>query len=61
MGGVTDFAARLPHLTVQASDGVHVIPVATALDVIAGRKPASVLTEPVLQRILEEWLGRASN
>jgi len=27
-------------------------------DVIAGRQPSSILTEPVLQRIVEEWMEK---
>lgn len=53
---VSDLSERLPHLTVPASDGVHVIPVSLIRDVIAGRQPASILSEPVVQRIIEEWL-----
>jgi hypothetical protein len=57
---IEDLSERQPHLTVPASDGVHVIPVSLVRDVIAGRQPSSILTEPVLQRIVEEWLGFVS-
>lgn len=54
---VSDLSERLPHLTVTASDGVHVIPVSLIRDVIAGRQPAAILSESLLQRIIEEWLA----
>jgi hypothetical protein len=40
-----------------ASDGVHGIPHTLIADIIAGRKESTVLTEPVIRRVLEEWLN----
>ena len=45
-----------PHIVIECADGVHVLPVSLIRDVIAGRKRAEVLTEPVLQKIIQEWL-----
>ena len=53
---IHDIADQRPHLMVVASDGVHVIPHALVQSVIDGDKPSSILTEPVVQRIIEEWL-----
>lgn len=55
---VRDIADYRPHLCVAASDGPHVIPVALVRSVINGEKPSSTLTEPVVCRIIEEWLDR---
>eukprot|EP01133_Synstelium_polycarpum_P006205 gene6205-7188_t len=41
---------------VVASDAVHVVPHALVQSVIDGDKPSSILTEPVVKRIIEEWL-----
>ncbi len=60
MQNVVELTDRQPHVSVIASDGIHVIPVCLLRDVIAGRQPSSILTEPVLQRIVEEWLGFVS-
>ena len=57
MGSVADITDRQPHVVVEASDGLHVIPHSLLRDVIAGRQPSSILTEPVLQRIVEEWMA----
>jgi hypothetical protein len=38
------------------SDGVHQIPHALIRSIIKGEKPSSILTEPVLRRIIKEWL-----
>ena len=51
---------RRPHLTVVAEDGVHVLPVALVEDVIKGRQESSILTDPVVRRIVEEWLEKVS-
>ena len=56
MADVQDIADHRPHLMVVASDAVHVIPQALIRDVVSGTQPSSVLTEPVVQRIIEEWL-----
>lgn len=56
MSTVEDITDHQPHLAVVASDGVHVIPHSLIRDVIAGRQPSSILTEPLLQRIVEEWM-----
>ncbi|WP_040263692.1 hypothetical protein [Pseudomonas massiliensis] len=47
-----------PHLMVVASDGVHLIPQALIENIIAGRKESMLLTEPVIRRVLEEWLEK---
>lgn len=57
---IHDIADQRPHLMVVASDGVHVIPHALVQSVIAREKPSSILTEPVVQRIIEEWLQRVA-
>jgi hypothetical protein len=59
MAEVHDIADHRPHLLVHASDGAHVIPVALLTDVAEGRKPSQILTEPVIQRIIQEWLKGA--
>lgn len=51
-----DLGERLPHVVAQTMGAAHVIPVTLLRDVIAGRTEASILTEPVLRRIVEEWL-----
>jgi hypothetical protein len=56
MADVHDIADHRPHLVLAASDAVHVIPQALIRDVVTGTKPSSILTEPVVQRIIEEWL-----
>lgn len=53
---IHDIADQRPHLMVAASDGAHVIPHALIRSVIAGEKPSAILSEPVVQRIIEEWL-----
>jgi hypothetical protein len=53
---IHDIADQRPHLTVAAGDGVHVISCDLVQSVIAGEKPCAILTEPVLRRIIEEWL-----
>lgn len=55
MSNVADLGERLPHVVVQTEGAAHVIPVTLLRDVIAGRAEASILTEPVLRRIVEEW------
>jgi hypothetical protein len=55
---VHDIADQRPHTVVHATDGGHVIPVALFRSGIAGDKPSSILTEPVVRRIIEEWLER---
>lgn len=57
---VHDIADQRPHLMVVASDAVHVIPHALVQSVINGDKPSSILTEPVVRRIIEEWLQRVT-
>ncbi|WP_438301671.1 hypothetical protein [Pseudomonas sp. NMS19W] len=52
---IHDIAEQRPHLTVAADGGVHVIPCDLVRSVIAGDKPSTMLTEPVLRRIIEEW------
>ncbi|WDG52482.1 hypothetical protein [Pseudomonas chlororaphis] len=53
---IHDIADQRPHLTVAADDGVHVLPCELVRSVIAGDKPSAILTEPVVRRIIEEWL-----
>lgn len=57
MQNVVELTDRQPHVSVIASDG---IPVCLLRDVIAGRQPSSILTEPVLQRIVEEWVEQVT-
>lgn len=57
---IHDIADQRPHLMVVASDGVHVLPHALVQSVINGGKPSSILTEPVVQRIIEEWLQQVT-
>ncbi|KAA8689578.1 hypothetical protein [Pseudomonas caricapapayae] len=57
---VHDIADQRPHLVVVASDGAHVLPVELFRSIIAGEKPSSILTEPVVCRIIEEWLKRVT-
>ena len=57
---IHDIADQRPHLVVVASDGAQVIPHALVQSVIAGDKPSSILTEPVVQRIIEEWLQQVT-
>lgn len=55
---ILDIADHRPHLMVVASDGVHVLPRELIQSVIEGKKPSAILTEPVVQRIIEEWLQK---
>ncbi|WP_201491459.1 ATP-grasp domain-containing protein [Pseudomonas paracarnis] len=57
---IHDIADQRPHLMVVASDGVHVLPYAPVQSVIDGDKPSSILTEPVVRRIIEEWLQKVT-
>jgi len=57
---IHDIADQRPHLMVVASDGVHVLPHALVQSVIDGDKPSSILTEPVVQRIIQEWLQKVT-
>lgn len=57
---IHDIADQRPHLMVVASDGVHVLPHALVQSVIDGNKPSATLTEPVVQRIIEEWLQQVT-
>lgn len=56
MQNVVELTDRHPHIIIDAPDAVHQIPHCLLRDVIAGRQPSSILTEPVLQRIVEEWM-----
>lgn len=58
---IHDIADHRPHLMVAASDGAHVIPRALFQSVIDGKQPSTILTEPVVQRIIEEWLQKVTN
>ncbi|MFJ2527838.1 hypothetical protein [Pseudomonas helmanticensis] len=57
---IHDIADQRPHLMVVASDGPHVIPRALIQLVIDGKQLSAILTEPVVQRIIEEWLQKVS-
>ena len=57
---IHDIADQRPHLTVAAANGVHVIPCDLVRSVIAGDKPSTILTEPILRRIIEEWFQRVT-
>lgn len=57
---IHDIADQRPHLLVNASDGAHVIPHALVRSVIAGEKPAAILSEPLLRRIIEEWFQKVT-
>ncbi|MCA4961013.1 hypothetical protein [Pseudomonas sp. Y24-6] len=57
---IHDIADQRPHLTVVADDGVHVLPCALVRSVIAGDKPSAILSEPVVRRVIEEWLQQVS-
>lgn len=60
MGEFHDLTDQRPHVAVYAKDAAHIIPHALIHDIIAGKQPSSVLTEPVLQRVLEEWLEKVT-
>ena len=57
---IHDISERRPHLTVAADDSVHVLPCDLVHSVIAGDKPSAILAEPVLRRIIEEWLQKVT-
>lgn len=57
---IHDIADQHPHLMVVASDGVHVLPRGLIRAVVEGEKPSAILTEPVVQRIIEEWLQQVT-
>ena len=54
---IHDITDQRPHLTVAAVDGIHVLPCDLVRSVIAGNKAFTILGEPVLRRIIEEWFG----
>lgn len=56
MGDVVQLEDKRPHVVVHASDAAHVLPLSLLEDVAKGDKPSQILTEPVIQRIIEEWL-----
>ena len=58
---IHDISDQRPHLMVLASDGAHVIPRTLIQSVIDGEQPSTVLTEPVVQRIIEEWLQKVTS
>jgi hypothetical protein len=57
---IHDIAGQRPHLSVTAHDGVHVLSCELLRSVIAGDKPSTILTEPVLRRIIEEWFQQVT-
>lgn len=60
MGEVVDIESKQPHLVVHASDGTHVIALSLLEDVAKGAKPSVILTEPMVRRIIEEWLQQVT-
>lgn len=58
MSNVISLEDRQPHLTVNASDGVHVIPCSLVRDVISGVQPPAIIGDAVLCKIIEEWFIR---
>lgn len=60
MGNVVHMEDMRPHVVVHASDAAHILPVSLLEDVARGAKPSQILTEPVIQRIIEEWLELTS-
>lgn len=56
MGDVVTLEDMRRHMVVHAADAAHIIPVALLEDVAKGLKPSGILTEPVIQRIIEEWM-----
>ncbi|NTS91668.1 hypothetical protein HT115_05050 [Pseudomonas aeruginosa] len=60
MGEVVAIESKQPHVLIQATDAAHVLPVSLLEDVAKGSKPSHILTEPVIQRIIEEWLELTS-
>lgn len=58
---IHDIADQRPYVTVSASDGVHVLPCDLVRSVITGDMPSAILTEPVVRRIIEEWLHKVTN
>ena len=57
---IHDLADHRPHLSIVADDGAHVMPVALVREIIASEKHSSILTEPVVRRIIEEWLQQVT-
>jgi hypothetical protein len=57
---IHDIADQRPHLMVVARDGAHIIPRTLIQSVIDGKQPSAILTEPVVQRVIEEWLQKVS-
>lgn len=54
---VIDFSEHQAHFVINSSDGIHVIPESIIRKVANGSKQSSILTEPVLQAILKDWLA----
>lgn len=57
---VKDIADQRPHLSIYVEGTPHIIPHELIHHIIAGKQPSSVLTEPVLRRVLEEWLEKVT-
>lgn len=57
---IHDIADQRPHVAIHAADGTRVMPISLLEDVAKGSKPSHILTEPVIQRIVEEWLELTS-
>lgn len=53
---VADMTTRGKHLVVHTESGVHVVPTSTVRRVASGKEPLEALGEPVLRRIIAEWL-----
>ncbi|MBJ2265111.1 hypothetical protein [Pseudomonas sp. MF6787] len=60
MGNVVSLEDMRPHVVVHSADAAHVLPCSLLEDVAKGAKQSEILTEPVMQRIIEEWLGLPS-
>lgn len=56
MSNVHNIEDQRPHVMIIADDGCHVLPKALLESVVKGEKESSILTEPVVRRIIEEWL-----
>lgn len=56
MPQVIDMDSHRPHYVIQTADNnAHVVPVSLVDDIVSGKQPPEVLTEPVLRKIIAEW------
>jgi hypothetical protein len=58
---IHDLSDHRPRLTVAAEHGVHVIRLARVHEVVSGGKRSSILTAPVIRRIIAEWIEQISS